>query len=84
MINFGNVVNKRQPSAEDRFLHRNLSYKTMAELAYDFNAHQVAQNLHLIGEALQIREPGIAASLCEDAISSLIILRKVLQDGRFN
>jgi hypothetical protein len=72
MIDFGNVVNVRR------------RWRTVAELAYDVRAHQIAQSLHMIGEALQAREVGLAAALCTEAEEALVGLRRIISDGRFN
>lgn len=83
-LDFGNVVNNRKPNAQQRWMHKKTSYHTASELAYDFRAHQAAQLIHLIGEALQCRNPELGVSLCIDAEECLAGLRKIIGDGHFS
>jgi hypothetical protein len=82
-VDFGNIVNTRKQTAEERFLHRP-KFRTLAELAYEARAAQCAQLLHVIGEAMQVRNVGLATSLCEEAIVCLVGLREIISDGNFN
>jgi hypothetical protein len=83
-IDFGNVVNREQQSAEDRFLHRRPQYKTFAELAYDCRGHQAAQLIYMIGEALKCRQVHVAAELCAEAEEVLAGLRRFCLEGKLN
>ena len=83
-IDFGNVVNRRQASAHERFLYPGGRYLTPSELAYDGRGHQAAQLIYMIGEALQCRQPHLAAELCTEAEHCLAGLRAIIMEGKFN